>query len=314
MAIMGGRAWRFAIGSSLLLAGCATIVGLDDPLDVGPRSAGIDASLDGDPDGGADGNGPPVDANGSDVSDTGTDAAGVFVPAADAGVPTAYAVSGRLWTVRLANNEWSSFGLPSATCPTLDEVAVDGDGKVFVSGPDGLYVYAGGGCTRVGNGAGPFPNALAFVSRGVLVPGQDVLVGYMTNGDYVRVDTTTAAVTVTTPGALAGITVGDLVVVGAKGYVVMRGDVCSTQDCIWGVDLSTGRRVGTAPSGTLPTSQPFRGLAHWSGKVYAFTDNDTVFVLDPTNPSGATVFSASPPGFFDVGFKGAGSHAGAPIQ
>ena len=161
---------------------------------------------------------------GPDAADAARDVAEEASPPVDAGSPVIYAVSSRFWILRLPNT-WSSFDLPTQSCPNFDEVAVDGEGTVYAANAQELHRVdpASRACTRVGTGNGPYPPAMAFVPRGTLDPAHDALVGYSASGDYVRIDVATGAVTTVTAGALGGSVAGDLVFVGTRLFVVMQG-------------------------------------------------------------------------------------------
>lgn len=237
----------------------------------------------------------------------------------DPGTPTIYVVSDRFWTFDPQTSTWAgSTLLPTAGCPTLQELAVDPFGVLFATGNSAAALYrvepSTLTCTQLGAGgaAGAYPQAMTFAPRGTLDPNFEVLVGYLPNGDYVRMDTVTGAISTVTPGALAGFTVGDVVNVGPKGYVVMTGGTCGTADCLWEVSLATGAKVG-ASLGNIPSTLHVTALGHWGGKLYAYTAQDQAFRLDPANPAGAVLFGG-PPGYIQVYYRGAGSRTIAPTQ
>ena len=238
----------------------------------------------------------------------------------DPGLPLVYVVSDRFWTFDPQTGAWGgSTLLPTAGCPTLQELAVDPFGVLYATGNGTAALYrvdpSALTCTKLGAGGatGSYPDAMTFAPRGTLDPNFEVLVGYLANGDYVRIDTVTGAITTVTPGALAGFTVGDVVNVGLKGYAVMTGGSCGTSDCLWEVSLATGARIGATSLGNIPSTLHITALGHWAGKLYAYSAQDQAFRLDPTNPAGATLVPG-PSGYVQVYYRGAGSRTIAPTQ
>jgi hypothetical protein len=163
-------------------------------------------------------------------------------------------------------------------------------------------------CTQVGTGGAPYPRAMSFAPQGTLATGE-VLVGYRDNGDYVRIDTATGATTVIAPGALSGYTMGDLVNVGATGYAAASGGDCGSDSCLWEIDWTDGSRK--KKEGTF--QHVMSGLAHWGGKLYAFSSPDGTWTSDPTKPDNATAIQG-PPGYTNVVYSGAGSRTSAPTK
>ncbi len=271
-------------------------------------TVGPDASAPGDD---AQMAGGDASVDGTAATDAGTDAP--VSPIADAGSPTLFVVSSRFWTVNPVTNTWANAtALPAGGCPSLDDLAVDAFGNVYGIG-NGLFHVdpSGPTCTKIGTNNN-LPLAATFAPRGTLDPSTEVLVGFMGNGDYVRVDTTTANMTVVGGGALNGYDIGDLTSVGPKGYVAMTGNSCGGNDCLWEINLATGAKVG-ASLGNYPTTQHITSLAHWGGKIFAYGTSDTALVSDPTNPAGATVL-AGPVGYTNVTYKGAASRPNAPTH
>ncbi|MEO6572669.1 MAG: hypothetical protein ABIP89_02430 [Polyangiaceae bacterium] len=262
------------------------------------QTAGDDASLDG---------------TTTTTGDAGSDAPAVAIMPGDAGSPTLYVVSSRFWTVNPITNTWANAtALPANGCPALEDLAVDAYGNVYGLGGGLFHVDpAGPTCTQIGTNSN-LPIAATFAPRGTLDPSVEVLVGYMGSGDYVRVDTTTANITVVGASALGGYNIGDLTNVGLKGYVAMTGNTCGGNDCLWEVNLATGAKVG-ASLGNYPTAQPITSLAHWGGKIFAYGTSDTALVSVPANPAGALVL-AGPSGYTNVTYKGAASRPNAPTN
>jgi hypothetical protein len=238
------------------------------------------------------------------------------------GPPLAYVVSARFWTFDPTTGTWAGgTALPTGACPALDELAVDPFGGLFAVGNNATNLYrvdatspTNPSCTAIGAGGTGYPQALAFAPRGTLDPFDEVLVGYTTNGDYVRLDTTTGAIAVVTAGAIVGMTVGDLVNVGLDGYVAVNGGSCGAGDCVWKISFVTGQPISPgAASAKLPSTTHVTGLAHWAGKLQAFCGPDEVFSLDPSNAAGA-VLRGGPTGYTNVVYHGAGSRTIAPTN
>jgi hypothetical protein len=116
-----------------------------------------------------------------------------------------------------------------------------------------------------------------------------------------------------TAGALAGFAVGDVVNVGQKGYVAMTGGLCGAGDCLWEVALATGAKIGAAPLGTIPSTRHVTALGHWGGKLYAYSEQDEAYRLDPASPATAVLVNG-PAGYIMVYYRGAGSRTIAPTQ
>lgn len=267
---------------------------------------------------------PPIDVGDGSVvyDDAGSlDAATPFdagpLPTSP-GSPLIYVVSTRFWTFDPVSGGWGGgTQLPANGCPSLSELAVDAFGKLFAVGAGSGALYRVNPstvqCSAIGAGGISYPQALTFAPRGTLNPSVEELVGYGANGDYVRVDTTTGALSLVKAGVFAGYGVGDLINVGPKGYVVLTGGDCGAGDCLWEVSLATGDKVGAAPVGKLPVTNHVTGLGHWGGRLYAFGAPDDVYRIDPANP-GAAVRIAGPGGYTNVSYRGAGSRTIAPPQ
>lgn len=265
-------------------------------------------------DAGNDAHGGGVDADASTpIFDAGID---VRPLPQDPGQPVALVSSGRFWKYDMPGDNWSGGQqFPTGGCPQLDDVAIDAYGNAYAIGNAGASFYSFNPsnvtCSQIGNN-GTYPKATTFALRGTLLPFTEALVGYQDNGDFVRIDTATGAVSVITQAAITGFTIRDVVNVGTKGYAVLTGGACGGASCLWEVNLATGMRVGAAATGNFP-SGPVTGLAHWGGKIYAFVDADQVYRADPTNPGGASGLGGVP-NYVNVHFQGAGSNPAAPTQ
>jgi hypothetical protein len=137
------------------------------------------------------------------------------------------------------------------------------------------------------------------------------LVGYK-ESTYIRIDTTTGAIT--TVGQLTGgyTSSGDIVsVIGGGTFLTVKGDGCEASDCLLQVNPATGDIIQNY--GSVNHSDVF-GIAYWAGTVYGFDDTGDVFSI--TFPSGKLVttaipFSGAPSGLV---FYGAGSTTSAPVE
>jgi len=236
----------------------------------------------------------------------------------DPGSPLVYIVSTRFWRFNPVTGGWAGgTQLPAGTCPYLDELAVDAFGQLYAIGNSGSRLYLVNpstlSCTAIGPAASGYPQALTFAPRGTLNPYDEELVGYLSNGDYVRVDKKTGALALVKAAALSGYQIGDLANVGSKGYVALTQGSCGNNHCIWEVSLATGEKVGAAPLGNVPAGRRITGLAHWGGKLHAFCERDEVWTFDPANPGGATRRNG-PPGYTNIAYRGAGSRTIAPTN
>jgi hypothetical protein len=250
-------------------------------------------------------------------TDAGSDAP-TYVPPADAGTPILYAASGRFWTLSPTTKTWGgSSQFPTGGCDTLDELAVDAQQRLYGVGNGNLYsiVVNGSGdptCTRIANG-NTYPQALAFAPGGVLDATQEVLVGFQSNGDYVRIDVGTGMVKVITSNALAGKTAGDIVNVGNVAYAAISDNAgCSNNSCLYTFDWKTGALSATS-LGNFPTSKTVTGLAHWGGVLFAFADSDVAMTSGPAAPASAATFNG-PNGYTGVAYHAAASTSIAPTK
>jgi hypothetical protein len=175
--------------------------------------------------------------------------------------------------------------LASNGCPIAEESAVLSDGSVYVTSSDNtsLYRWSAAGCTLV-RGASSFPYALGTAPVGTVSATEEVLVGYMGAGDYVRVDRTNGDVTVITAGALGSLRPsGDVTAFGAKGYLAAASTtgsgafLCAAGgDCIVEVNLQTGVPVVLVKHFT---GLGIYGLAHSRGSLL-FYANGAVLPFD----------------------------------
>jgi hypothetical protein len=199
--------------------------------------------------------------------------------------------------------------LTSTGCPSAEESAVLSDGSVYVTSSDNtkLFTWTSTGCTLV-RGASSFPYALGTAPVGTLSATEEVLVGYMGAGDYVRVDRANGDVTLVTAGALGTLRPsGDVTAFGAKGFLAAASGTGSGSfacagggDCIVEVSLKTGVPITFVKRFA---GYGIYGLAHSRGSLL-FYANGQVFPYDLTTQTlGAAL--ATMPG--TAAFSGAGA-------
>lgn len=162
-------------------------------------------------------------------------------------------------------------------------------------------------CTLISYG--DYPNSLSFVPEGTLDPNKETLVGYSQTGNYIRIDTTTGAVTTVGSNVLTGglESSGDIVsVIDGPTYLTVKGGSCEDFDCVVEVNPTTGAMVRNL--GSCGYNSVF-GVAFWAGKVYGFTSAGEIFEFyEDENGSVAT---EEIPASVDQ-FYGAGSTTAAP--
>lgn len=187
------------------------------------------------------------------------------------------------------------------------DMAIDKDGTMFAAANNSLFTVnkANAVCAHIADGN--FPNSLSFVPKGTVDPNVEALVGYA-GSDYVRIDTTTGAVTKI--GAISGgyFSSGDIVsVIGGGTYLTVGGNECN--DCIIEVDPKTGdmkKMIGALGH------QYVYGLAFWGGSAYGFDDAGELFQIDLTNGASTNIPMPNPP--VGLSFWGAGSTTSAPVK
>ncbi len=202
------------------------------------------------------------------------------------------------------------------------DIALDKDSNLWATKRDRLYRVdrTNANCTLVNDlGTNGYPDSLSFVPEGTVDANVEALVGYV-NADYVRIDTTTGAITVITPNALTGgvISSGDIVsVIDGGTYLTVKddfsqpGDICNDRDCIVQINPTTG--AITKDFGDVGYDDVF-GLAFWGGKAYGFSKEGVLFeVTFGTNNVASTEvpFPSAPPG---LEFFGAGSATSVPFE
>jgi hypothetical protein len=163
---------------------------------------------------------------------------------------------------------------------------------------------------------GSYPNSLAFVPVGTVLPDREALVGYV-NDAYVRIDPDTGNVTgignLNAPGAAnPWMSSGDIVsIVGGGTYVTIipKGSVTADPDGdrIAEVDPATGaitRVIGATGAAGL------YGLGYWGGIAYGFSSSGLLVKIDLTTGAGTPIPITGGPA---SGFYGAGTTTIAPI-
>lgn len=190
-------------------------------------------------------------------------------------------------------------------CDKVLEIAVDRDGRIFATSPDGLFRVDpdDATCTAIG-GADFYPNSLSFVPAGTLDPDADALVAYR-DDVYERIDETTGAVTPI--GMLGGgyVSSGDLVALpDGRVYLTVTGNGC--HDCLAQIDPKTGSLVTLV--GKIGSDAVW-GLGYGGGVVYGFTLWGGVLQIDLKTGNGTPItFQSFPVG---LNFWGAGSSTAA---
>jgi hypothetical protein len=218
-----------------------------------------------------------------------------------------------LWRFDPGAKTYTKIGaFDSNTCENgIEEIAVDSQGVVFATRENNRTLYelavdAGTiKCARKGPDT-DYPFAMTFAPRGTLDPTKPVLVGIRANGDYIRIDRDTGAVSVVKAGAIKPYEPRGDMTFGAdgKGYVsaiATNGTVTCTRDCLLEIDLKTGdllRKVGE-----MATTGAAYALAFSQGRVYAFIgDKVDIITLAPS-----VVIETFGPTANIPGFRGGGS-------
>ena len=196
-------------------------------------------------------------------------------------------------------------------CTYVADIALDENSTIYASTGTGLYIVETNTarCTRIAEGT--FPNSLSFVPKGTVDPAAEALVGY-DGGDYIRIDTTTGAITKI--GAIGGglVSSGDIVSVkDGPTYLTVKGtSACTSNDCLVEVDPKTGKMVKNW--GSVGYSDVF-GLAFWAGSIYGFSNDGELFEVTLTGGSLKTNTIPIPSKPANLSFWGAGSTTSAPV-
>lgn len=307
----------FAVSVACVVAGCGLSLGVDEvspgpapsvsptpaPTPNPPPTGGptppsvVDAAV------GVDGG--DLDAAVVDASD-----GAVVLPADPTKVSVSYA-AGKNAVVYAFDFTTATFTAQTSTgCPSAEETAVMADGTVYVTSSDSRDLFkwtAGAGCARVGTNLGlPFALGTAELS------GVEELVGYR-NGDYVKVDRATGAVTTITAGALGTLRPsGDVTRIGTKGYLAAQSGTgngalaCPVGgDCVVSVGLTDGRPIALVKHFV---GLGIFGIAHSGGQLL-FYANGQVFPFDPSTQVLGAALASTPAG---ASFSGAGAPAFPP--
>ncbi|MGD0526928.1 MAG: hypothetical protein ABSE49_17410, partial [Polyangiaceae bacterium] len=184
--------------------------------------AGTDAaggSSDGPAGGGGDGFGALTDGGTTTFSDGGS-------VAQEAGTPVAliYAHSAdTLYRLDANSKQVAVVGPFTGGCSSVIDIAIDSNSNAYVTTETNLWKVdlTTAACTNIATGS--YPNSLSFVPKGTLDPNVEALVGY-DGATYIRIDTTTGAVT--NVGALTGgyTSSGDIVsVIGGGTFLTVKG-------------------------------------------------------------------------------------------
>lgn len=163
---------------------------------------------------------------------------------------------------------------------------------------------------------GSYPNSLAFVPVGTVLPDREALVGYV-NDSYVRINPDTGLVSgIGNLNEIGAATLwmssGDIVsIVGGGTYVTIipKGSVTTDPqgDRIAEVDPATGtiKRVIGATGAT-----GLYGLGYWGGIAYGFSSSGLLVKIDLATGAGTPISITGAP---TTGFYGAGTTTVAPI-
>jgi hypothetical protein len=163
---------------------------------------------------------------------------------------------------------------------------------------------------------GSYPNSLAFVPVGTVLPDREALVGYDTDR-YVMINPDTGGVTgignLNAPGAASPWqSSGDIVSIvngGTFVTVIPKGALGPDAggDRIVEVDPATGAVVRVIGATGTPA---LYGLGYWGGIAYGFSSGSQLIQIDLMSGAGTTIPIAGAPA---AGFYGAGTTTIAPI-
>ncbi len=307
-------AWLFtALG---LLAGCGA--GTDPAATTSTAAGGGEG-------GGGDG-GDESSAKSSGSGDGGENGASVSVGSTGAGgapqVAEAYGHSAsQLFRLNIDDNAVGTVGNFTGCTGQVIDIALDKDSVLYGTtqgntNPNMPGVPSGAlwridkntaACTLISYG--DYPNSLSFVPEGTLDANKETLVGYSQAGNYVRIDTTTGAVTTVGTSVLTGglESSGDIVsVIDGPTYLTVKGGSCDVYDCVVEVNPTTGAMIRNL--GSCGYNSVF-GVAFWAGKVYGFTSEGEIFEFHEEDDGSISTLPI--PASVDQ-FYGAGSTTAAP--
>lgn len=190
------------------------------------------------------------------------------------------------------------------------DLALDRSSQMYATSTDGVYTVDRTTAVCHLLAAGTYPNSLSFVPAGTVDPNVEALVGY--NGStYVRIDTTTGAITTIGDLGKGYASSGDIVsVIGGGTYLtVTGGEACASSDCLVEVDPKSGALLTNY--GALGYSGVY-GLAFWAGTVYGFDAAGDLFQVTFTPPPMQVAAIPIPSAPAGLSFYGAGSTTSAP--
>jgi hypothetical protein len=198
----------------------------------------------------------------------------------------------------------------SGGCDQVIDIAIDSSSNAYVTTETDLWKVSltSAACTHVASGS--YPNSLSFVPKGTVDPNAEALVGYL-GGTYIRIDTTSGAVTTIGPLSNDGYSSsGDIVsVIGGGTFLTVQGGPDNCGDCLLQVNPKTGAMI--QDYGSVAHSSVF-GLAFWAGTAYGFDDGGDVFSITWTGGKLVTTPIAVPNPPSGLEFWGAGSTTAAP--
>lgn len=283
------------------LAGCGI-----DAVGMFSGDASIEPGSDG---GGREGGGPGED--GGPIGDGQTD--GTTFDGDSGAQPVIYVTTAtKLFTFSPVSLQWTFVTDFSATCPDIDEVAVNANGELYGSSSalGALYKFnmTTFACSKIANTGPSWSYAYTFAPA-IVDAAPNTLAGY-TYRDYVLMDLNGNVTIYGSNGLDTQMEPsGDTVSMGDRLFVSVTGSSgCTVADCLVETNPKTGAVVkswGTFPSGGV------YALGHWGGKIYGFKNSGEVYVVTLATPLQITTVPA-----FDAGsgITGAGSSVAAPIQ
>jgi hypothetical protein len=233
----------------------------------------------------------------------------------ESGAPTPVALvyahsADTLYRMDPTSNQIAVVGPFSGGCDQSINLAIDESSNAYVTTQTDLWHLdlQTAACTHIASGS--YPNSLSFVPKETLDPNVEALVGYV-GSTYIRIDTTTGAIT--TIGGLSGSysSSGDIVsVIGGGTFLTVKGGPQgSCGDCLLQIDPKTGDLVQSY--GSVNHADVF-GLAFWAGTAYGFDNGGDVFSIGWQNGTLTTTAIAVPNPPPNLSFWGAGSTTAAP--
>jgi len=294
-------AWVLSAATAAGGVACGGGGGSQGGFPAGDGGGGADAS------GGGSGDGPGSFTDGNQTfPDAGS-------PAADSGsTPVAFVYAhspDTLYRLDPTNNQIAVVGPFSGGCTSVIDIALDSNSDAYVTTSDALWKVdlQTAACTSIASGS--YPNSLSFVPKGTLDPNVEALVGYE-GSEYIRIDTTTGAITQIGSLSSGYTSSGDIVsVIGGGTFLTVKGGPENCDDCLLQVDPKTGDLVQSY--GSVNHVDVF-GLAFWAGTAYGFDNGGDVFAISWQNGKLVTTtipVPNPPPG---LQFWGAGSTTAAP--